>query len=64
VLDNHEGNAVVSPVGVSTLLAIIQQGANGTTLDQLSKILYLNQEQSRQTYSQLTRNFKVMLCNV
>ncbi|XP_021929958.1 alaserpin-like isoform X2 [Zootermopsis nevadensis] len=58
VFNNNGGNAVVSPVSVSTLLAIIQQGSGGNTLAQLTQVLYLNQEQSKETYGQLTRNLK------
>jgi serine protease inhibitor len=60
VLDDNTGNAVVSPVSVSTLLALVQQGAGGNTLNQLTDGLYLDKEQSRQGYSQLTRNLKVI----
>jgi len=45
---------------VSTLLALVQQGAGGNTLSQLTDVLYLGKEQSRQGYSQLTRNLKVI----
>jgi serine protease inhibitor len=52
-------NSVVSPVSVSTLLAILQQGSGGSTQAQVTGVLHVDPEQSKQGYSQLTRNLKV-----
>jgi serine protease inhibitor len=61
VFGANDKNAVVSPVSVSTLLSILQQGSGGNTEAQLTQVLYLDPQQSRQGYSQLTRNLKVKL---
>jgi len=53
------GNVVVSPVSVATLLSILQQGSGGNTEAQLTEVLNLKTQQSRQGYSKLTRNLKV-----
>jgi hypothetical protein len=58
-LNDIAGNVVISPVSVSTLLAIVQQGAGGSTESQLTEVLHLGPEQSRDGYSHLTRNLKV-----
>jgi serine protease inhibitor len=55
----NAGNVVISPVSVSTLLAIVQQGSGGSTEAQLTEVLHLNPERARDGYSHLTRNLKV-----
>ncbi|PNF40585.1 Serpin I2 [Cryptotermes secundus] len=57
------GNVVISPVSVSTLLALVQQGSGGNTATQLEEVLHLDPEQSRDGYSHLTRNLKVLAGN-
>jgi serine protease inhibitor len=59
VLDDNDGNVVVSAVSVSTLLSLLQQGSRGNTEAQLTEVLHLNTQQSREGYSKLTRNLKV-----
>jgi serine protease inhibitor len=61
VFGANDKNTVISPVSVSTLLALLQQGSGGNTEVQLTQVLHLNPQQSRQGYSQLTRNLKVKL---
>ncbi|GFG31824.1 hypothetical protein Cfor_12499, partial [Coptotermes formosanus] len=58
VLDDNDGNVVVSAVSVSTLLSLLQQGSRGNTEAQLTEVLHLNTQQSREGYSKLTRNLK------
>jgi serine protease inhibitor len=50
---------VVSPVSVFTLLAILQQGAMGNTLTQLTQALRSEPEVTRAINAKLTRNLKV-----
>ena len=59
VLEDMSGNVVVSPVSVATLLSLLQQGSGGNTEAQLTDVLNLKTQQSRQGYSKLTRNLKV-----
>ena len=59
VLEEMSGNVVASPVSVSTLLSLLQQGSGGNTEAQLTEVLNLKTQQSRQGYSRLTRNLKV-----
>jgi len=59
VLEENSGNVVASPVSVATLLSILQQGSGGNTEAQLTEVLSLTTQQSRQGYSELTRNLKV-----
>lgn len=59
VLKDKSGNVVASPVSVSTLLAILQQGSGGRTQTQLTEVLHLSAQQSRQGYSKLTRTLQV-----
>ena len=59
VLEDMSGNVVVSPVSVATLLSLLQQGSGGDTEAQLTDVLNLKTQQSRQGYSKLTRNLKV-----
>jgi len=61
VFGANDKNTVVSPVSVSTLLSLIQQGSGGNTEAQLTQVLHLDPQQSRQGYRQLTRNLKVKL---
>lgn len=64
VFGANDGNAVTSPVSVSTLLALLQQGSGGNTEAQLTQVLHLEPQQSKQGYSQLTRNLKESSGNV
>jgi serine protease inhibitor len=59
VLGENSGNVVASPVSVSTLLSILQQGSGGNTEAQLTEVLKLTTQQSREGYRKLTRNLKV-----
>jgi hypothetical protein len=59
VLEEMSGNVVVSPVSVATLLSLLQQGSGGNTEAQLTEVLNLKTQQSRQGYSRLARNLKV-----
>jgi serine protease inhibitor len=59
VSEEMSGNVVVSPVSVATLLSILQQGSGGSTEAQLTEVLNLTTQQSRQGYSKLTRNLMV-----
>lgn len=59
VSEEMSGNVVVSPVSVATLLSILQQGSGGNTTAQLTEVLNLTPQQSRQGYSKLTRNLRV-----
>jgi len=59
VSEEMSGNVVVSPVSVATLLSILQQGSGGNTTAQLTEVLHLTPQQSRQGYSKLTRNLRV-----
>jgi hypothetical protein len=59
VSEEISGNVVVSPVSLATLLSILQQGSGGNTEAQLTEVLNLATQQSRQGYSKLTRNLKV-----
>ena len=61
VFGANNKNTVVSPVSVSTLLSLLQQGSGGNTKAQLTQVLHLDSQQSKQGYSQLTRNLKVKL---
>jgi serpin B len=64
VFGANNKNTVVSPVSVSTLLSLIQQGSGGNTEAQLTQVLHLDPQQSRQGYRQLTRNLKESSGNV
>jgi serine protease inhibitor len=59
VSEEKSGNVVVSPVSVATLLSILQQGSGGNTTAQLTEVLNLTTQLSRQGYSKLTRNLMV-----
>ena len=59
VSEEMSGNVVVSAVSVATLLSILQQGSGGNTTAQLTEVLNLTPQQSRQGYSKLTRNLRV-----
>jgi len=59
LLEEMSGNVVVSPVSVSTLLSLLQQGSGGNTEAQLTQVLHLDPQQSGQGYSTLTGNLKV-----
>jgi Serpin (serine protease inhibitor). len=59
VLEEKSGNVVISPISVSVLLSLLQQGSGGDTEAQLTQTLHLDSKQSRLGYSKLTRNLKV-----
>ncbi|PSN41681.1 Alpha-1-antitrypsin-like protein CM55-SI [Blattella germanica] len=56
-------NSVISPLSVSTLLSILQQGALGNTLTQLNEALHADAAQSRKLYGRLIRSLKLNFAN-
>lgn len=40
------GNLIISPFSMATALALLSQGTNGTTYEQLRKVLYLNSDKT------------------
>ncbi|KAJ0172283.1 hypothetical protein K1T71_012256 [Dendrolimus kikuchii] len=56
--DFNDGNTVISPLSISTCLALLQQGARGTTESQISNTLQLSPESSRIAYRSLTDEIK------
>ncbi|PSN32808.1 hypothetical protein C0J52_22968 [Blattella germanica] len=61
VLENNAGNAVISPVSVYTLLAIVQQGAVGTTRTEVDNVVHAQPENTR--LSDITPNTALVLVN-
>ena len=59
-MDENGDNSVFSPVSISTLLSILQQGALGRTLQELSDVLHADAEDSRKIYGHLIYNLKVI----
>ncbi|PSN32807.1 hypothetical protein C0J52_22967 [Blattella germanica] len=58
VLENNAGNAVISPVSVYTLLAIVQQGAVGTTRTEVDNVVHAQPENTRLSYRNLTARYQ------
>ncbi|KAJ9585040.1 hypothetical protein L9F63_020614 [Diploptera punctata] len=58
VLENKTGNAVVSPVSVYTLLAILQQGAGGNTQQEVNNVVHAQPEITKLAYKTLTTRYK------
>nr|CAD7589190.1 unnamed protein product [Timema genevievae] len=56
---NGDGNVIISPVSVSTLLALLNQGSHDTTRQQLESVLNLSTEESRQGYGGLVHMLEV-----
>ncbi|XP_069695710.1 leukocyte elastase inhibitor-like isoform X2 [Periplaneta americana] len=56
--DAGSDNLVASPVSLSTVLAMVQQGAMGDTEKQLTKALYADPSENKEGYSKLTRNLR------
>jgi hypothetical protein len=59
LLTENTGNMVVSGVILSILLAIVQQGAEGNTQAQLTKVLHAGPSETKKGYSRLARNLRV-----
>ncbi|XP_069686005.1 leukocyte elastase inhibitor-like [Periplaneta americana] len=59
VLRNNSGNVVTSPLSVSVLLAMVQQGAEGATLSQLTTVLRAAPPENLQDFSQLSHCYKL-----
>nr|CAD7454201.1 unnamed protein product [Timema tahoe] len=55
---NGDGNVIISPVSVSTLLALLNQGSHDTTRQQLESVLNLSTEESKQGYGGLVHSLK------
>lgn len=55
------GNVLVSPVSVSILLAMLQQGSLARSRDQLSSVLHVQPSRAREGYGHIVRSLKV--CN-
>nr|CAD7195494.1 unnamed protein product [Timema douglasi] len=55
---NRDGNVIISPVSVSTLLALLDQGSHDTTRQQLESVLNLSTEEARQGYGGLVHSLK------
>ncbi|KAJ4451821.1 hypothetical protein ANN_03295 [Periplaneta americana] len=53
VMDGTPGNVIISPVSVSTLLALIQQGALNNSRRQLSQVLFSGPRQLKEGYRKL-----------
>ncbi|XP_069680033.1 serpin B4-like [Periplaneta americana] len=58
VLRERMGNVLTSPVSVSTLLAMLQQGALGRTREQLSFVLHMSADRAREGYGHIVRSLK------
>jgi len=54
------GNVLVSPVSVSILLAMLQQGSLGRSRDQLSAVLHVPPDRAREGYGHIVRSLKVI----
>lgn len=50
----QEGNTVISPYSITMLLALLQQGAKETTLEQISTALQLSSANSAEYYRKIT----------
>jgi serine protease inhibitor len=53
------GNVLVSPVSVSILLAMLQQGSLGRSADQLNAVLHVLPGRAREGYGHIVRSLKV-----
>ncbi|KAJ0172284.1 hypothetical protein K1T71_012257 [Dendrolimus kikuchii] len=56
--DLRDENVVISPLSISTCLALLQQGARGTTESQISNALRLSPESSRVAYKAIANDIK------
>ncbi|PSN29578.1 hypothetical protein C0J52_27446 [Blattella germanica] len=61
VFDKDPGNVVVSPVSLSTLLAIVHQAAASNTRKQLTQVLHAGPQALRSGYSDIILGIKVTL---
>lgn len=59
VLGVQSGNVVVSPVSVSVLLSMLQQGAMERSRDELSAVLHMSPHDAREGYGYIARSIKV-----
>ncbi|XP_066995578.1 ipis-1 [Anabrus simplex] len=59
LLKQSKGNAVIAPLSVSTLLAMLQQGAENSTKTQLENVLHTTKEESREGYGHIIRSLKM-----
>jgi len=59
VLGGQSGNVVVSPVSVSVLLSMLQQGAMERSRDELSAVLHMSPQDAREGYGHIARSLKV-----
>ena len=59
VFQSKTGNALVSPVSVYTLLAILQQGAGGTTRQEVTNVVHAEPDVTKESYRTLTTHYKV-----
>lgn len=54
----HSGNVVVSPFSITSLLALLQQGANGETELQISNALQMTPESTASSYARVTGDIR------
>jgi serine protease inhibitor len=59
VLCGQSGNVLVSPVSVSVLLSMLQQGALERSRDELSAVLHLSPNSARDGYGHIARSLRV-----
>lgn len=56
ITSSQPGNMVVSPFSITTLLALLQQGATGSTLDQISAALHLAPLKTSEVFRNVMEN--------
>lgn len=56
---NQPGNVVLSPYSITSLLALLQQGALGKTQEQITNALQMTAATSAPSYAQVTGDYKV-----
>lgn len=59
VLNQSEGNVIISPLSISTLLAILQQGARNNSNLQLEEVLHTSQDEAREGYGNIVQSLKM-----
>lgn len=58
LVHSKPGNVLVSPVSVSILLAMLQQGSLARSRDQLSSVLHVPPDRAREGYGHIVRSLK------
>ena len=61
MLRSKTGNAVVSPVSVYTLLAILQQGAGSTTREEVNNVVHAQPDITKTAYKILINRYNVSI---